>query len=238
MPETRALRIEVFKSVPIWICHSMGVSGVLQASDFVCSGEDCIMDTLRTQGKMRIGVDMYVLLHWAFSKHPEVHESLTKDPKSYHKSVMEDILSYLLTFYKCGFYLYLVYDGRTTPFKVAEKDRYDDGISLYSGEYKMLRYDFGKPEPSDESLIQITAYRKLGCVDGGEEYFDIKFDGYLVQINKGKDVTICGSEARDFDYRYLPGAPSGGAVYTVQVESSASNACAVLLTAFFLALLM
>ena len=81
------------------------------------------MDTLRTQGKMRIGVDMYVLLHWAFSKHPEVHESLTKDPKSYHKSVLEDILNYLLTFYKCGFYLYLVYDGRTTPFKVAEKDR-------------------------------------------------------------------------------------------------------------------
>ena len=117
-------------------------------------------------------------------------------------------------------------------------DRYDDGISLYSGEYKMLRYDFGKPEPSDESLIQITAYKKLGCVDSGEEYFDIKFDGYLVQINKGKDVTICGSEAHDFDYRYLPGAPSGGAVYTVQVESSASNAYAVLLTAFFLALLM
>lgn len=101
----------------------MGVPGALQVANL--SSEDIrdIISDLKAHGKMRIGVDMYVLLHWAFAKHDEYHKILVEDPDYKCDKVYEDVKNYLVDFIKEGFELFLIYDGRTAPFKLAELDR-------------------------------------------------------------------------------------------------------------------
>lgn len=101
----------------------MGVTGALQVANLFSEDIRDVISDLKTQGKMRIGVDMYVLLHWAFSKHPEYHKDLTYHPDIKCNKVYQDVKEFLVGFIKEGFQLYLVYDGRTAPFKLAELDR-------------------------------------------------------------------------------------------------------------------
>ena len=101
----------------------MGVPGALQVANLSKLDEKDVISYLKAQGKMRIGIDMYVLLHWAFGRHKEYHEDLVENPDYKCDLVYEDIKNFLIDFVKEDFKLWLVYDGRTAPFKLAEQDR-------------------------------------------------------------------------------------------------------------------
>ena len=101
----------------------MGVPHVLQAVQFEKEGTADVYDYLIKQGKSRIGVDMYVIMHWAFSRHPEFHQTLVTAPGIDVHDVYTDIKSELAILIQYGFSLLLVYDGRTSPFKKVEADR-------------------------------------------------------------------------------------------------------------------
>lgn len=101
----------------------MGVPHVFEQTDFEVSGEKSVYATLIQNGKRRLGVDMYVIMHWAFSRHPEYHQSLTFTPGMDCPDVYYDIKSELEYLITQTFSLFLVYDGKTSPFKTAEDDR-------------------------------------------------------------------------------------------------------------------
>lgn len=101
----------------------MGVPHVLQAVHFEIEGDPSVYETLIKNGKSHMGVDMYVIMHWAFSRHPEYHQALVTTPGIDVHDIYVDIKSELVNLIHYGFSLLLVYDGKTSPFKKVEYDR-------------------------------------------------------------------------------------------------------------------
>lgn len=97
----------------------------MQYCNFVCLNEPDTLSMLHALGKKRLGIDMYVLLHWALAKHPEYHETLSNHPSHQCPLAYSDIFKYLQRLVENHMELVLVYDGRNIPFKISEADRFE-----------------------------------------------------------------------------------------------------------------
>ena len=101
----------------------MGVRNVLKKATFEAVGEYNVLDALRRSGKRSLGVDMYVVLHWAFSRYPDYHQQLVLDPDCNCEKVYEDVVQFVEYLVEKGFTLILVYDGLKLDYKISEEDR-------------------------------------------------------------------------------------------------------------------
>ena len=101
----------------------MGVKNVLKKVTYEAIGEYKVLDTLMRSGKRSLGVDMYVILHWSFSRYPEYHQQLVLDPNYNCITVYEDVKCFIEWLLEKGFLLTLIYDGMKLDYKISEVDR-------------------------------------------------------------------------------------------------------------------
>lgn len=98
----------------------MGIPSLFKKCTFEKFAE--MVTDIKAKGVKVIGVDMYVLFH-KFATEGDIAEVLAKNPFHYHDKMYERVKNYLMDFKNMGFDLYLVFDGNTMKYKIAEEDR-------------------------------------------------------------------------------------------------------------------